>query len=80
MLGDLLGGEDEGDDEAVQTEHLSEDEDEDHADKEAWLLRRPPHSRVSHNADGKTGSQSAQADAQPRPQVQETPNTYRNRL
>lgn len=77
MLGDLLGGQDEGDDEAVEPEHLGEDEDKDHADEEAWLLCRPPHSCVSHNADGKTSSQSTQSYAQPRPQVQETPtNTH----
>ena len=68
-----LGEEVDGDDEAVEAEDLCEDEDEDHADEEARLLRRPPHAGVAHDADGVAGRQSGQTYCQTRTQMQEAP-------
>ena len=72
-----LGEEVDGDDEAVEAEDLCEDEDEDHADEEARLLRRPPHAGVAHDADGVAGRQSRQAHSQTGTQVKEAPATER---
>ena len=68
-----LGEEVDGDDEAVEAEDLCEDEDEDHADEEARLLRRPPHAGVAHDADGVAGRQSRQAHREARAEMHETP-------
>lgn len=53
-----LSGEDEGDDEPVQTQHLSEDQNEDHPNEEARLLRCTPNAGISHDTDGKPCRQS----------------------
>ena len=68
-----LGEEVDGDDEAVEAEDLCEDEDEDHADEEARLLRRPPHAGVAHDADGVAGRQARQAHREARAEMHETP-------
>lgn len=69
----LFGVQEDGDDEAVQAQDLSEDEDEDHADEEAGLLGRAAHARVADDADGEACGQSGQPDGQPRTQVDEAP-------
>ena len=51
------------DDQAVEAERLSENEDEDHHYIHRGLLRRSAHTRVSHNANGESGSEAAKADA-----------------
>ena len=71
--GPLLGGEDEGHDEAVQTQDLGEDQDQDHAHEEPGLLGRTPHARVPHDADGEARGQAAEAHAEAGPQVEEAP-------
>jgi len=48
----------DGDNEAVETQYLSEDKDEDHADEEAGLLRRTTDARVSYYADREACRQS----------------------
>lgn len=65
----LLRGEDQRDDQAVQAEHLSEDENEDHADEQTRLLRCASHARVANNADCVSGGQTAQANTQPRSEL-----------
>lgn len=42
----------EGDNQAVQTQHFGENEDQDHANEEAGLLRGTADARVANNADG----------------------------
>lgn len=71
----LLGGEDERHDEPVQPEDLGKDEDEDHPDEEARLLRRAAHARVAHDADGEAGCEAGQADAEASAEVHEAPVT-----
>ena len=48
---------------------LREDEDEDHADEEAGLLRVGAHAGVAHDADGEAGGQGAHADGEAGAQV-----------
>ena len=66
-------GENKRDDEAVETQHLGEDEYEDHANVEARLLSRAAHARVAHDADGKASRQARQANAQTGAQVVKAP-------
>lgn len=73
VLPRLLGGENEGNDQAVEPQHLGENQDEDHADEEPRLLGSAPDARVAHDADGKASRQAAQAHAQTGTQVQEAP-------
>jgi len=56
-----LAGEDDANDEAVQSERLGKDEDEDHADEELWLLRVSPNASVADNADGHARGQATEA-------------------
>ena len=74
----LLCGEDKGDYETVEAEHLGEDEDEDHAHEEPRLLGGATHACVPHNADGEACRQPAQAHAQARAQLKETPGSCRD--
>ena len=56
-------GENERDDETVETQDLGEDENEDHADIETRLLSCASNARVTDDADRETGRQTRQADA-----------------
>jgi hypothetical protein len=60
----LLGGEEEGHDQAVETQDFGENEDENHADKETRLLGSPSHASIAHNSDSIAGCQTAEAHAQ----------------
>jgi hypothetical protein len=51
-----------GDDETVQTQDLGENENENHADKEARLLRCTPDTSIADNTDGKTSSETSETD------------------
>ncbi len=52
----LLDGEDESDDQTVETQHLGEDKDENHSYEQSRLLRCASNSRVSDNANSETSS------------------------
>lgn len=69
----LFCGEDEGNDEAIEPQDLSEDQDEDHAHEEPGLLGCASHACISHNADGKASCQPTQTHTQSSTQVEETP-------
>lgn len=69
----LFCGQNEGNDEPVETQDLSENQDEDHAHKEPGLLCRASHTSVAYDANGEAGCQSAEAHTQPGAQIQETP-------
>lgn len=77
LTASLFGWENQGYDEAVETQDFSEDQNEDHADEEARLLGGSTDARVSHDADGKTGRQPAQTHAEACAQMQETPDTHK---
>lgn len=76
--GCLFRGQNEGDNEPVETQDLGENQDEDHAHKEPGLLSRAPHAGVAHDADGKTCRQAAEAHAEPGAQMQEAPEHRRD--
>jgi hypothetical protein len=61
-------GEDDGDDESVESESLSENEDQDHSDKDIFLSVCA-HTCVTDDADGETGSQGWESAAEARGQV-----------
>ena len=68
-----LGEQVDGDDEAVQTQDLCEDEDQDHADEEPRLLRRPSDAGVAHYPDGVAGCQAGESYREAGPEMHETP-------
>lgn len=69
----LLSGEDQGNNKPIEPQHLSKNQDEDHAHKQTRLLGCASDSRVSHNSDGEASSEAAQTHTQSGTQVQETP-------
>ncbi len=69
----LFGVQVDCDDEPVESQHLCEDEDEDHADEEPGLLRRAPHARVAHDPDGVPRGQPGQTHRQTGAHVHEAP-------
>merc|ERR1719494_1729537 len=48
----------DGHDKTVQTQHLSKNKDEDHADEEPGLLRSSPHTGVSHDTNSEPSGQA----------------------
>lgn len=68
-----LGVQVDGHNESIQTQHLSEDENEDHTHEEAGLLGCPPHSCITHNTNSKTCSQARQSYAEASPKVYKAP-------
>lgn len=59
-----LGVHQKGDNQAVQTQNLGENENQDHADEQSRLLGSTAHTGVTDNADGETGGQTGQTDGQ----------------
>jgi hypothetical protein len=55
----------------VKPEHLGEDEDEDHADEQARLLRSPAHAGVADDADREASRETREADGQARAELDE---------
>jgi hypothetical protein len=47
-----------------RTQNFGENENENHADKQARLLRRAADTSIADNADGKTGGETGDADRQ----------------
>merc|ERR1712039_1006236 len=58
------GSDHEANNEAVQAQCLSENEDQDHAYKQARLLRVCPNACITHDANGEAGGQRTHADSQ----------------
>jgi len=62
-----------GHNQAVETQHFGEDENQDHADEQSGLLCCATDTGVSHDADRKTGCQAREAHRQTGSQVNEAP-------
>lgn len=62
----------QGDNQAVQTQDFCKNQDQDHTDKQSWLLGGTSDTGVTDNADGEAGSQPCQADGQACTQLDET--------
>ena len=63
----------DGHDEAVETQDLGENEDQDHSYEEPRLLCCPSHTCVTHNADSVAGRQTTQAYCQTSAEMYEAP-------
>jgi len=66
------GGDDEADNESVQTEGLGEDENQDHTDEEAGLLSVGTDTGVTDNTDSESGSEGGHTDGQASTEVSES--------
>ena len=66
----------EGRDESVETEDLGENEDQNHANVQFGLLRRPTNTRITNNANGHTGRQTRQTDCQTSAQIHKVLKLY----
>jgi len=66
------GGDDEADNESVQTEGLGEDENQDHTDEEARLLGVGTDTGVTDNTDSESGSEGGHTDGQASTEVSES--------
>ena len=73
-----LCGKDEGNNQTVQAQHLSENENQDHADVQTWLLSCSSYTGVSNDADGETGSQARQAYTKASAQMVKAPIVLRS--
>lgn len=71
----LLRGQNEGDDEPVQTQDLSKNQNEDHADEKPGLLSCAPHAGVADDADSEACCQPTEAHAESGSEVEETPES-----
>ena len=69
----LFGGKDEWHDQAIETQHLREDEDQNHAHIESRLLGSAAHTGVTNNSNGKASRQTREANAQTRAQMHKAP-------
>lgn len=69
----LFCGQNESHNEAVKPQHLSKDQDQNHAYEKPGLLGSASNSGITHNPDGKPGCQPAQSHAQTSTKMQETP-------
>lgn len=61
----------DGDDQAVQTQHLGENQDQDHADEQTGLLGGTAHTGVTNDANGEAGGEAGKADRQTGAQMEE---------
>ena len=73
----LFGIEVDGDNEAVETQDLGENENEDHSDEESGLLRGSANACVSHNSDRVAGGKTGEADGEAGAEVDESPKRER---
>uniref|UniRef100_A0A182MGJ0 Uncharacterized protein n=1 Tax=Anopheles culicifacies TaxID=139723 RepID=A0A182MGJ0_9DIPT len=63
----------DGDDKTVQTQHFSENEDQNHTDEQSRLLGSTTHTSITDNTDGETGGQSRETDSQTSAEMNEAP-------
>merc|ERR1740121_467797 len=68
-LGVSCGGHDQADDQAVESQGLSEDKDQDHANEEARLLSVGTDTSISDDTDGQASSKGAHPNSKPSPKV-----------
>ena len=72
-----IGVENEGDDETVETQDLSENENQNHSDEEPGLLGSSADTSISHNTDGKASSKTGKTDTEASTHVNEATGTYK---
>lgn len=75
LTSDVLVGsgvQQQGDDQSVQTQDFGENQNQKHSDEQSWLLRGTSDTSVTDNTNGKTSSQTGQADGQSGTQLDES--------
>lgn len=75
LTDNILGGsrvQQQGDNQAVQTQHFGENQNQKHTDEQSWLLSGTSDTSVTNNTNGKTSSQTGQTDRQTGTQLDET--------
>lgn len=77
MFGRLFCGENKSNNEPIETQNLSKNQDEDHANKKPWLLSCASDACITHDANREACCQPTEAHAQPGSEVKETP-THRD--
>jgi len=71
----VLGGtgvDEQGNDETVQTQDFGENENENHADEESWLLSGTPDTSITDDTDGETSGETGETDRQTGTELDET--------
>jgi len=58
------GVHEEGDNQTVETQDFSENENQNHADEESWLLGRTAHTGITDDTNGETSGQPSQTDGE----------------
>jgi hypothetical protein len=59
------------DNQPIQPKHLSKDKDQNHPDKQSWLLSGTTHTSITDDSDGESGSETGQANRQARTELNE---------
>jgi hypothetical protein len=67
-----LGVHEQSDNETVKTQDFRENEDQNHADEQAGLLRSATDTSITNNTDGKASSKTSQTDGKTRTELNET--------
>lgn len=75
-----LGVHDEGNDEAVKTQNFGENENEDHADEQPWLLSGSSDTSVTDDTDGKSSSEPSKTDGKTGAELDEPLVQWHNRI
>lgn len=68
----------DGHNQTVQTQHFGENQDQNHADKQARLLGSAADASITDNADGKAGGEAGETDRQTSAQMDEAPAARMN--
>lgn len=75
LTDDILSGsgvQQQSDNQSVQTQHLGKDKNQDHTDKQSWLLGSTTDTGVTNDTDGETSSQTGQTNRETSTQLDET--------
>ena len=67
-----VGVQNEGNDETVQTQHLSENENQNHSDEEPGLLGSSTNTSISNNADSEPSGKTGKPDTETGTHVNES--------
>lgn len=78
LFNSLFGVQVDGNDEPIKTQHLSENEDQNHSYEETWLLGCASDTGITNNTYGKSSSQPTESYSQPCTQVDKPPENKNN--
>lgn len=75
LTGNVLGGtrvQQQGNNQTVKTQDFGENENQNHTDKQSWLLSSTTDTSVTNNTNGETSSQTGQTNRETSTQLNET--------